>query len=59
MSQWEAPTSHLNADVGKDSNETNPRILGLACYFEITNDNGQRMIEFNEATSLRKAHSHF
>ena len=39
--------------------KTNSRIVGLACYYENTNDNRQRMIEFCEATYLRKAHSHF
>ena len=52
-------TGDFNARIGKDCHETNPRIVGPACYYENTNDNGQRMIEFCEATDLRIAHSHF
>jgi len=52
-------TGDFNARIGKDSYETNPRIVGPACYYENTNDNGQRMIELCEATDLRIAHSHF
>ena len=52
-------TGDFNARIGKDSYGTNPRIVGPACYYENTNDNGQRMIELCEATDLRIAHSHF
>ena len=52
-------TGDLNARIGKDRHETNPIILGPACYYENTSENGQRMIEFYEATDLHIAHFHF
>ena len=52
-------TGDLNARIGKDNHETNPRIVGPAGYYENINDNGQPLIEFFEATGLRIAHSHF
>ena len=52
-------TGDLIARIVKDSHEKNPRIVGLAGYYENTNDSGQRMIEFCEAIDLRIAHSHF
>ena len=52
-------TGNFKARIGKDSHETNLRIVGSACYYENTNENGQRMIEFCEATDLRIALSHF
>ena len=52
-------TGDFNARIGKESHETNPRTVGPACYYESTNNNGQRMIDLCEATDLRIAHSHF
>ena len=49
----------FNARIGKDSHETNARIVGPNCYHDATNDNGQRMIDLCEANNLRPAHSHF
>ncbi len=49
----------FNARLGKDSQETNRRIVGPNCIHDATNDNGQRMIDLCEAHSLRPAHSHF
>jgi len=49
----------FNARIGKDSHETNSRIVGTNCYHDATNNNGQRMIDLCEANNLRPAHSHF
>ena len=49
----------FNARIGKDSHESNPRIVGPNCYHDATNHNGQRMINLCAAANLRPAHSHF
>jgi hypothetical protein len=49
----------LNARLGKDSHLTNSRVIGSHCFYDETNDNGQRLIDLCEATELRPAHSHF
>ena len=49
----------INARIGKDSHESNPRVVGPNCYHDATNLNGQRMINLCIAANLRPAHSHF
>jgi hypothetical protein len=49
----------FNVRLGKDKRLTNRRIIGNNCYHDITNENGQRLIDLCEATDLRTAHTHF
>lgn len=52
-------TGDFNARLGKDYSETSPRVVGKHCIHDITNDNGQRLVDLCEATKSRPVHSHF
>ena len=43
----------FNARVGLDSHRRSPRVLGSNAFHDITNDNGDRLVNIYESLSLR------
>ena len=49
----------FNARIGRDSHLTNSKTVGNSCFHDLTNDNGQRLIELCESTEIRPIQTHF
>ncbi|CAF1456765.1 unnamed protein product [Rotaria magnacalcarata] len=49
----------LNARIGTDSHTTNPRIIGRCTYHQLTDDNGNRLINYCETCSMRSIQTRF
>ena len=49
----------FNARISDDSHKQNPQIVGKHTYHRVTNDNGNRLVEFCQTTQLRVGQSRF
>ena len=49
----------FNAQLGKDSRISMPKVVGPNCYHDETNGNGQRLLNLCKATNIRPTHTHF
>ena len=49
----------FNARIGQDSSSSTTRVIGKHFLHEKTNDNGNRLVEFCEATDMRPAQFRF
>ncbi len=49
----------FNARIGLDSHASHPWIIGLHCYHDSTNDNGERLINICQEQNLRPAQMRF
>ena len=52
-------TGDFNARVGSDSHHTHPEVIGRHCFYEETNDNGERLVTLCEEHKLRPAQMKF
>ncbi|CAM4934583.1 unnamed protein product [Rotaria socialis] len=49
----------LNARIGTDSHTTNPRTIGKYTYHQLTDDNGNRLINYCETCNMRSTQTRF
>ena len=49
----------FNARVGSDSHLTHPEVIGRHCYYDTTNNNGERLVSMCEEHKLRPAQMKF
>ena len=49
----------FNARIGKDSHYSNPMVIGPNCYYDKTNENGERLVNLCQEHKLRPAQSRF
>ncbi|XP_038072782.1 uncharacterized protein LOC119741153 [Patiria miniata] len=49
----------FNARVGLDSHSHHPTVVGRHCFYETTNDNGERLVTMCEENNLRPAQMRF
>ena len=49
----------FNARIGKDSHTLLPAVIGPHCFYDTTNDNGERLVNICQEHKLRPAQSRF
>ena len=49
----------FNARVGLDSHSIHPEVIGRHCFYDTTNNNGERLVDLCEEFQLRPAQMRF
>ena len=49
----------FNARIGTDSSQTSPVAIGMHAFHEITNNNGNKLVDFCEAANVRSTQTRF